>query len=157
LTAAPLPGFVFSHWSGSFGLFGFGERMDPIDWTPENPHVISSISDDYDVVANFVSTPLGVGDAAAVADFALLPGVPNPFRYETVFSFSVPRASGASLTIVDLAGRRVKALWSGAAPGTRRVSWNGTDERGHRVTSGIYFALLRSGGELRARRVCVVD
>jgi len=91
------------------------------------------------------TTNTGVGDRAVTA--WSLRAAPNPFAATTELSLSAVTAARAELAIHDLAGRRVRTLFTGTIePGERRFAWNGTDERGTAVGPGVYFArLVREG------------
>ncbi|RPJ40787.1 MAG: T9SS C-terminal target domain-containing protein, partial [Candidatus Latescibacterota bacterium] len=77
---------------------------------------------------------------------------PNPFRVETRVRFAVPaREESARLAVYDIAGRRVRSLASGGAG--REATWDGRDESGRVVPSGIYLFRLEAGGEVLTRKV----
>ena len=61
---------------------------------------------------------------------------------------------GSALSVVDVAGRTVKRLLDGPLPAGTHVSvWDGVDDRGARVTGGVYFARLRVDEALRSSRI----
>jgi hypothetical protein len=64
---------------------------------------------------------------------------PNPFNSSIAIGFIPPQAGDVTLSIYDIMGRKVKGLYSGTAFGQTLVIWDGTDERGEAVSSGIYF------------------
>jgi hypothetical protein len=73
----------------------------------------------------------------------LLESRPNPTTGAATLSFSLARAGEISLAIYDASGRRVRALISGPrGPGTYAARWDGRDEKGIEVPSGIYFYKL---------------
>ncbi len=79
----------------------------------------------------------------------LLPNLPNPFNPATEIIFELPDDFGGrvELSIIDLAGRRVRTLVAGPLrAGLHRVRWDGRDRRGVEVASGVYFARLRAEG-----------
>ena len=77
---------------------------------------------------------------------------PNPSRGEVAFSWTMPSAANARLTIVDLAGRTVRTLAGGSlAAGPQRVTWDGRDARGQVVRPGAYFARLDTRWGSRSR------
>jgi hypothetical protein len=74
-----------------------------------------------------------------------LSNYPNPFNPETEISFSLPERTQVSLIIYNILGERVKTLVNGEVDaGTHTVSWNGKDEAGKQVASGIYFYRLKT-------------
>jgi hypothetical protein len=74
---------------------------------------------------------------------ALGPALPNPFRGETALSFSLAKAGPALLGIYSVDGRRVRTLAAGPRdPGTYRLVWDGRDDGGRLVSSGVYFVRL---------------
>jgi photosystem II stability/assembly factor-like uncharacterized protein len=70
---------------------------------------------------------------------------PNPFRANTAVTFALPRAAQVELEVYDLAGRRVRSLASGRmGAGDHQVVWDGSNDAGRRVASGIYFLRLET-------------
>jgi hypothetical protein len=91
------------------------------------------------------ATTTPVGDAAVPAT-RLLGAAPNPFNPQTTIRFTLAEAGPAVVSIHDLAGRRVRVLTSGTlAAGGHEVIWNGADEHGTAVPSGVYLVRLRIG------------
>jgi hypothetical protein len=77
---------------------------------------------------------------------------PNPFSQATTIHYSAPRHQEVRLAIYDIAGRRVVTLLDGSAgPGRGQAAWNGRDDRGQDVASGIYFCRLTAAGQTRVR------
>jgi PKD repeat protein len=71
---------------------------------------------------------------------ALFSNYPNPFNPTTSISFSIERDGFVSLDIYNIRGQKIKSLVSeNKATGNHSVVWNGTDESGRNVGSGIYF------------------
>ncbi len=82
---------------------------------------------------------------------------PNPFNPRTTLSFRLAREGHVQLSIVDLRGRRVATLVDEARPaGEYKTVWNGTDDKGARVSSGMYFVMLKSGGEVQTRKISLL-
>ncbi len=70
----------------------------------------------------------------------LLNNYPNPFKSETVISYGVYEHSKVALSIVDMNGRTVRIFNFGKKmPGSYSVRWNGEDDNGRQVASGIYL------------------
>ncbi|MBI4722581.1 MAG: T9SS type A sorting domain-containing protein [Candidatus Stahlbacteria bacterium] len=71
---------------------------------------------------------------------------PNPFTFFTLLKYSVPKPANVSLKIYNLAGQMVKTLVNkNQKTGNYTVKWNGTDDTGHTLGSGIYFYKLEIG------------
>ncbi|MGE5178873.1 MAG: HYR domain-containing protein, partial [Bacteroidota bacterium] len=85
--------------------------------------------------------------SAAPATNGLAQNRPNPFNPETSIRFSMSRAGYASLRVYDVRGALVRTLVDTALPeGAHEVRWNGLDERGGRVPTGVYYALFETAG-----------
>jgi hypothetical protein len=82
---------------------------------------------------------------------------PNPSFGAVHLDCAIPVDGQVSVAIYDLAGRLVSRLVDGHMPaGRHRVTWSGDPGLGNRSSSGIYFALLKSGGHSAVRRLIVV-
>jgi hypothetical protein len=87
-----------------------------------------------------------VTGATLPTEFALSQNVPNPFNPTTQVSFSLPKASHVNLTIYNVLGQQVKTLVDkDLAAGVQNVEWDGTDNVGRTVASGVYFYRLNAG------------
>lgn len=75
--------------------------------------------------------------------FALEPNHPNPFNPTTTIKYELPEASSVSLVIYDLLGSEIFG-WSNNREdaGYKRITWNGTDQKGNSVPAGIYIYKL---------------
>ena len=74
----------------------------------------------------------------------LLDSYPNPFNASTTIGFELDRRQPVSLRVHNLTGQRVTTLAEGVYPeGAFAVSWDGRDDRGREVASGVYLARLR--------------
>jgi len=77
--------------------------------------------------------------------FRLLPPVPNPFNPSTELSLDLPRAMQLRLRVVDAKGRQVRTLFRGmAGPGQIRLHFDGRDDRGRLLASGVYTFVVQS-------------
>ena len=75
----------------------------------------------------------------------LVQNFPNPFNGSTVFRFALSRPGEVELAIYNLAGQRVATLADGAwGVGTHSLSWDGRDESGRALGSGVYFYRLKN-------------
>ena len=71
--------------------------------------------------------------------FALAQNVPNPFNAETTISFELPRPTDLTLTIFNAVGQTIKQWQKSCSAGHHNLTWNGQDEDGAPVASGVYF------------------
>jgi hypothetical protein len=87
----------------------------------------------------------------------LLQNHPNPFNPLTMIRFSLARPGHASLVIYDVTGRRVRTLVDGSRDaGAHAVTWDGTNDRGAHVASGVYFYRLYAAGFERTRKMVLL-
>jgi hypothetical protein len=92
-----------------------------------------------------------------VPAFSVKAPVPNPFRSSVVLFLNLP-AGGTEVSVFDVAGRRVRVLVSGDRPaGPQSVSWDGLNDRGARLPSGVYFMEVKAGGQRGVKRVVLLD
>jgi len=90
-------------------------------------------------------TPLGGEDVAL--SFGISSVDPNPFRLSALIRFALPTAGVARVDILDVAGRRVRSLASGPMDaGLHVLDWEGKDDAGRSISSGVYFVRLQSEG-----------
>jgi subtilisin family serine protease len=89
--------------------------------------------------------------------FTLGPAIPNPFQPRTSVVLELPRPGELLAEIYDIAGRKVRTLWEGPMDaGRHRLDWDGTDEAGQPVASGLYFIRAVYGNEERLGRLLLI-
>ena len=93
--------------------------------------------------------------------FRLLQNYPNPFNAETKIEFEVPDIEGkfvrALVQVFNLLGEKVKTLAKGErASGHYTVTWDGTDDQGIKVPSGVYFYRLVSTDYVTAKKMIML-
>ncbi|UCH85652.1 MAG: hypothetical protein JSW50_08200 [Candidatus Latescibacterota bacterium] len=87
-----------------------------------------------------------------VASLLLGQNHPNPFNPRTTISFTLPEPGHARLSIFSPGGELVRTLVNATLPaGLKEVTWDGKDENGAEVSSGVYFYRLESGKQTLAR------
>ncbi len=92
--------------------------------------------------------------SASPASYCLYPNFPNPFNPDTHIRFSLLKPSAVSLVITSILGRPVKILVSGKIDaGTYDVRWDGKNEAGESMPSGMYICLLRTPEEVRVQKM----
>ncbi len=92
----------------------------------------------------------------------LLPNYPNPFNPETWVPFILSEDGNVTIRIYDVSGRLVRALELGwVAPGyysqkDRAAYWDGHNEAGEHVSSGVYFYNIISGNFTSTRKMVII-
>lgn len=106
---------------------------------------------------DYREAPADARPAPEAGRIVLQQNVPNPFNPSTLIRYDVLRASSVRLEIFDAAGRRVRTLVDGGhQPGSYSVLWDGTNERGARARSGVYFCRLSAGSEQVSRKLVLI-
>ncbi len=95
------------------------------------------------------------GDIPLVpVEFALSQNYPNPFNAGTEFVYSLPKRCEITLTVYNALGQRVRTLFEGVQrSGHHTVYWDGLDERGIAVASGVYFYKLATPEKTASRKM----
>ncbi len=111
----------------SLDIFLYGDFIAPAAIDPENP--------------------------IAPKQIEVYPNYPNPFNPLTNIRFSLPNAGVVRVKIFDQTGREVKLLVNGVlSPGFHNFQWDGTNQAGNPVSSGVYFYQVKStAGEKTAK------
>jgi hypothetical protein len=88
---------------------------------------------------------------------ALASNYPNPFNPSTNISFSLANPGEVSIQIFNQKGQLVKTLLNSSLPaGNHQLTWNGTDEQGAHVGSGVYFYRMKSGKYSSTRKMVMM-
>ena len=88
---------------------------------------------------------------------SLSPGYPNPFNAATTLRYTLFGESPVRLVVHDALGRTVRTLVDKVQPsGSHRVIWDGRDDRGNRLASGVYLYRLQAGNEGETRQLVLV-
>jgi hypothetical protein len=98
--------------------------------------------------ATFMGGVLDVQFAARAVmpeKFSLHQNFPNPFNPSTSFAIDFPTATDYTLTVYNVTGQIVRTFSVHAPAGTTTISWQGTDNSGATVASGVYFYRLKAG------------
>jgi hypothetical protein len=87
----------------------------------------------------------------------LFQNYPNPFNPSTVIRFFLPREAPVTLVIYDATGARVRTLCEGTQPaGYHSISWDGLNESGNNVSTGVYFYRLQAGKKLLTKKMVLL-
>ncbi len=106
-----------------------------------------------------VQAPTGLADTPATVP-VIYRNTPNPFNPNTRIEFEVPATGDrvpVRLQVLDARGRVVRTLFSGdLAPGRRSVVWDGREDGGRVVASGVYACRLLAGGRASMRTMTLL-
>ncbi|MFO7655271.1 MAG: YCF48-related protein, partial [Candidatus Krumholzibacteriia bacterium] len=103
------------------------------------------------------ATAVGDGVVALPGAPRLHPAAPNPFNPATEIAFTLPAASPVRLNVHDLRGRRVASLIDGVQEaGTHRIRWDGRDDGGRSLPSGLFLARLVWDGGSESTKLMLV-
>jgi hypothetical protein len=161
--------------AGSAGALVYDDfPIDPAAQVIYYAFALSALSDQNQAEALVVNAvthlldkglPTGVEDdpgdrAPSTPQIARLVGMaPNPFNGGTVVRIEMVHTGSAQLDIYDVRGRRVRRLSDDGrtlAPGLHEFPWDGRNNRGHYVSSGVYFVRLSAGGEVESGKLVLV-
>jgi len=99
----------------------------------------------------------GADDAITPKVLELAQNYPNPFNPTTTIEFTVPKSGQVRLDIFNLMGQHVRMLVDGTvSAGSHQVMWDGADNAGERVASGIYLYRLKKGDDIYTRKMTLV-
>jgi hypothetical protein len=168
-----IAGYGVTDETGAFTIPGlapqtFSITTDKIGY--DAPASSQTVSPSYDANgnplpisnANFSINPsstTGVDDASATMPtvYELRQNYPNPFNPSTRISFSVPVQEKASLVIYNILGQKVATLFEGTVEaGVHAMTWNGTNDAGRSVASGVYFYQIRTGNFFATKKMVLL-
>jgi hypothetical protein len=98
-----------------------------------------------------------IQNESVARDFSLNQNRPNPFNPTTEIAFSLPRGAEVTLAIYNITGQRIATLIDHhLEAGSHSIIWNGRDETGRTVSSGIYFYRLKAGEFTETRKMVLL-
>jgi len=96
-------------------------------------------------------------DARPVTPVAALSNYPNPFNPSTTIRYTLASPQSVTLAVFDVGGRLVRSLESGArTAGEHEQRWDGRDNRGRPVASGVYYARLAGETQTLTRKIVLL-
>ncbi len=96
-------------------------------------------------------------NSALPQNYSLEQNYPNPFNPSTTISYALPHSSLVQLDIYNVLGQSVRRLVNGFEPaGYRSVEWDGRDDAGHSVPSGVYFYKITSANFTESRKMLMI-
>jgi hypothetical protein len=145
--------FDISAFSGSPIYFGVNYYI--VDGGP------TGSNSDNVWVDHFIITgdqPVGISDSEEVpSQFELAQNYPNPFNPGTTIRYALPYQAEVRLEIYNALGQLVKVLVNKSqTAGIKTVNWNGTNQFGEPVSSGVYLYRLKAGNHIQTRKMMLL-
>ena len=119
---------------------------------PNNtPKIITAVCTDPGGLADSTTWSFFITDVQAEkvvpTEFVLGQNYPNPFNPTTTIEFDVPKSSSVTLEVFNVIGARVRSLLRGESigAGSHTTMWDGRDDSGHLVPSGVYMYRITAG------------
>lgn len=144
IRAEAQPGYRFMRWQGAI--------------TSTNPDTTVIISNDGVLSAMFEPDVVSVREGSIPNEsFQLLENYPNPFNPVTTIRYSLPYETAVRLVIYSVMGEEVRELTTGLHErGDYEAVWDGRDNSGATVSSGVYLYRLQAGGFTKTRRMLLM-
>ena len=132
--------------------------VDTLSTAILSPGLVTEVADSYapgwrlggftcSVVSSVKDLDKGSGTNLP-SDFSLSQNYPNPFNSVTVIEFALPQAGEVKLELYNILGQKIRTLVDQElSQGYKQVIWNGADQKGEQVASGIYFYRVRAEGK----------
>ncbi|MCB0722614.1 MAG: T9SS type A sorting domain-containing protein [Ignavibacteriae bacterium] len=129
--------------------------------TEDGSHGMHNPKFAVDILIQSKNALLGVGVTTNTnevpATYDLSQNYPNPFNPSTRFTFSLPKGSNVSIVVFDVTGRQIATLVNSKfEAGKYSVDWNGTDNGGALVSSGVYFYRIVAGDFVQTRKMALI-
>jgi hypothetical protein len=113
------------------------------EWINNVPNV-QSLNPDFQ--GGSIALDSRIPAANLPTEFALSQNVPNPFNPTTIVQYALPKDAQVNIAVYNVLGQHVKTLVNDMQrAGMQTVTWDGTDNSGSSVASGVYFYKIRAG------------
>jgi hypothetical protein len=141
-------GDACTKWEGSYKSVFMAVGIEGVADQAERHEIV-------DRILQWFGASTGVEDPAGAAPMVrLAQNVPNPFRPSTSIRYELKAPGAVSLRVYDVSGRTVRTLIDGHQDAlAQAVEWDGTDDAGRAVASGVYFYRLDAPGVSETRRM----
>ena len=139
---------IFVH---GFDVVDFDEdgKQEIVFFDRENQN-ICSIENNVQITGDYQSENLKYKTS-------LMNNYPNPFNPETKINYSLAEDGNVELTVYNIKGQKVRTLINNnVEAGEHSVIWNGNDEKGNKVSSGVYFYSLRTEGGVLNKKMLLL-
>ena len=134
---------------GAYGVYD--------EFSIEDELIIESGENIVSIQVNVGATVVGNDPAITPKEFALRQNYPNPFNPETHIQFDLAENSNVSVSIFNLVGQKVATLVNDKMDaGVYHIKWNGVDDLGQPLPSGMYFYEMRTQAYQAVKKLVLV-
>ena len=139
--------------SASVGYFSASDNSGKSRKAPYNaPDSLFSLAPTPDSILRVYPPPSDIPQ-----EFFLHANFPNPFNGSTNIWFDVPQTAEVKLEVYNILGQRIRTLFNGTAQtGTSVARWDGHDESGNVVSSGMYFYRLTTPSSALTKKMLYI-
>ena len=139
-----------------YSMMRFRFSTRPLSWV--NGYAIDGEVEDYAVdLVRVNDVEQEPDDPGMPMHFELYPNVPNPFNPETFIRFDVPERAHVTLTVYNLLGQKIVELTDAVHPaGEYAIRWDGHDQYGRRVSSGVYLYVMQASGFNKVQKMVLI-
>ena len=96
-------------------------------------------------------------DAYIPLEYSLAQNYPNPFNPSTTIRYAMPEAGSVHIAVYNMVGQRVRTVVNARqSAGVHETVWDGRDDAGHTVSSGVYLYRIKTGSFTQARKMLLV-
>ncbi len=116
------------------------------------------VSLDFLQILQVSGTSVGIEDEFVPGTFALAQNYPNPFNPTTTISYNLGKSAEVSLEVFNVLGQRVRSLIANQVQpaGRYAIQWDGKDEGGRQMSTGLYFYRIKAGDFVRAHKMTLI-
>lgn len=137
----------------------------PSIWDVDNDGILEAVFSKYNYPSftNYILESYNTGIATSISGeapimrFELEQNYPNPFNPTTTIEYNLNTSDNVKLEIFDIKGERIKTLVNGfQTPGNYSVQWDGTNNSGSKLSSGVYFYTIQTGRNVSTKKMILL-
>lgn len=145
-------------WSKSFGGTA-SDAAHEIQKTSDGGYIIAGSRSTHAWLVRLAVDPSNIEQDRAPTpnELVLFQNFPNPFNPTTMIQYVLPRTSLVIVSIIDILGKEVRILvHEKQIAGEQRIAWDGRDQYGRLVSSGVYFYRIKAGEYVQSRKMLML-
>jgi hypothetical protein len=113
--------------------------------------------EDYEGNLRYHGPVFAAAGSTVPGTYSLLPNYPNPFNPSTAIGYQIPAEGHVTITVYNVLGQEVRALVDAHQDaGTYTTMWDGKDDAGHHLNSGVYFYTMKTAEHSETRKMVLM-